>query len=167
MKNQIAVALLVFCAGCGSNDVAKIDEAAKIDALENKLDAVLTNQTAILDRINALPTWINQNQYYYFSNMVSIIPRMEQINSSEFYYHTNAISLICDSIDLGFKTEKDLRALDEFNLMESVSGIKSDTRMTLGLFTNGALVDIGYTRLKLDDVGHDVRVIKAKLGVFD
>ena len=160
MKKTVLLTALALCAGCSQNS-----DNSKIQALSLKIDMDLSNQAAIGARLDTMPT-------------------IRQLDSMSYYYHTNSLNSLYAESDKIMKQNVELASLGaqisglvltnvltleagQEELRESVQEGNQYLSGSLFILTNGTMLDVSFTRLKIDDVGQDVRAIKAKLGVFN
>jgi len=80
MKKIITLAAFtILLAGCSQSN----NDSAKIDALSQKLDMVISNQAVINGKLDALPETINRFGYFYYTNEVNLL---ETYNTQDAYF---------------------------------------------------------------------------------
>lgn len=172
MKKIIPLLVLAaLCAGCSNKD------SAKIDALNQKVDLLAQNQSIAVSN-----EFVLFNEIEAVKSQVTNLPDLTSIDGMAYYYHTNELAKL-NRIDaeviLLSQMQEDNGSIESViftNVMElgdgqfAMQNTLADLTVKAGgiecLLTNGTTSDIIYTRLKLDDVGQDVRDIKFKLGIY-
>jgi hypothetical protein len=164
---------------CGCNK-SNTETDAKIGALSQKLDLISSNQGIVItnefvlfnemamlkSQVTNLPslTQIDALNYYYFTNLnqgVVLIMRMCQLNSR---FGSDAFSNNLIALNETEDIKASLNRL-EINQSALLGEIAGRTVGIESLLTNGTTLDIGYTRLKVEDMGHDLDQIKMRLGI--
>ena len=171
MKNMILLSL-VLCATLMSGCQRSSDDA-KIDALTQKIDGLLKDQSVI--RSNQV--WIIK-EISYVKMQVAELPTMNQINSTAYYYHTNTINAIQDHIDtqahvlLGMSdllVNQNSLILTNIFAMESLGPVPNQSSAGESLADTARRLltadDISQINLKMDSMQDDLRKIKIGLGI--
>jgi hypothetical protein len=157
-KPTIILAGVLLCAGCNN----KSYDGTAIDAMSRKLETVLqeqsticSNQAAIFDQLRAIQSDTGK------------LPDTRAIDSMLYFYHTNEIDAVsCGILGSGQITLTNLYRLEAGQVDMQLSLFAADSRVgsTEYILTNN-LADFLYIREKVDDMGNDIRRLKARLDV--
>lgn len=167
--------MIVACVGC-----SRRSGIVENEVLSQKLNMVLSNQVVLNAKLNALPSGqeLNAMAYFYHTNSMAVslfnYTNCVALGWLNFMATTSNISALHEEIDAQFKLANELRAVNEsqraedyYGMLKELRNIQNNTDVVLFMLTNGPLVDIGYTRFKIDDVGRDARLIKVRLGIIE
>lgn len=149
-----------LCTGCSP----KTADRATIETLSRRLDALARDEAMIASNQETI-----LNEVRSVKEITAKLPDAAAFNSMEFYYSTNTVAHVGEAV-LGSEdiTLTNLYRLEsgQYDVQQSLWHVDSTAGSTLSILTNN-LADFLYIRGKIDDVGHDVRAMKARLGVIN
>jgi hypothetical protein len=174
---SLACGAVLFC-GCNK----QTSDSAKIEALSQKLDAVLTNESITISN-----EFVLFNAVSALKNQVTNLASVDEVNNLDYYYHTNLVNLAGfeeKAIESSFEAKIDSEASIQFAAMSGLFERQCDL-----ILTNIAAIpelavpaenhldkidsfdwelmqgDVFDMNTKVDDMQEDLIKIKTRLGI--